>query len=138
MERELNIPDWMHNIFNSLEIEHPNKTKAASVDRLVLPKSDIVLLFRNTQIRTLKLLSEFEVEMWEDRTPRYAPEALPTYGSIWQNLGVHTFWHLGELCGALPRFHGTHSLNTLAHYFYFKPSRPTPRSGFFPKRPDAG
>jgi DinB superfamily len=131
-ERELLIPDWMHNIFNSLEIEHSTKTKAASVDRGVLPKADILLLFRNTQVRTLKLLADFDAGLWESRTPAHAPESLPTYGSIWQNLGVHTFWHLGELCGSLPRFHGTHSLNTLAHYFYFRPSKPTPRSGFFP------
>ena len=137
-ERELVIPDWMHNIFNSLEIEHPTKTKAASVDRLTLPKSDVLLLFRNTQVRTLKLLGDFDMGLWEGRTPPYAPDSLPTYGSIWQNLGVHTFWHLGELCGALPRFHGTHTLNTLAHYFYFRPNRPSPRSGFFSTRPEQG
>jgi hypothetical protein len=131
-ERDALIPAWMHNIFNSLEIEHPTQTKAATVDRAALPKVDVLLLFRNTQIRTLKLLNDFDAKLWESRTPRHAPESLATYGKIWENLGVHTFWHLGELCGALPRFHGTHSLNTLAHYFYFKPSRPAPQSGFFP------
>jgi len=142
-ERPLLIADWMHNIFNSLEIEHPTKTKAASVDRAALPKSEIVLLFRNTQIRSLKLLSEFDSELWGCSTPAYAPDSLPTLGAIWQNLGVHTFWHLGELCGSLPRFHGTHSLNTLAHYFYFRPEGPAaPRpekgkaSGLFPSAPN--
>ena len=81
-ERELLIPDWMHNIFNSLEIEHPTKTKAASVDRGALPKADILLLFRNTQVRTLKLLADFDAGLWESRTPPHAPESLPTYGSI--------------------------------------------------------
>jgi hypothetical protein len=135
-ERELLIPDWMHNIFNSLEIEHPATTKAASVDRQALPKADVLLLFRNTQVRTLKLLNDFDMKLWDDAAPAHAPDTLPTYGAIWQNLGVHTFWHLGELCGALPRFHGTHTLNTLAHYFYFDPSRPKPRSGFFPSTTD--
>jgi hypothetical protein len=137
-ERELLIPDWMHNIFNSLEIEHPTKTKAASVDRLALPKQDVLLLFRNTQVRTLKLLRDFDMESWEDRTLPHAPESLPTYGAIWQNLGVHTFWHLGELCAALPRFHNTHSLNTLAHYFYFRQSKPALRSGMFSTAKEQG
>jgi hypothetical protein len=135
-QRDLVITSTMHGVFNSLEIELPTKSKAASVDRQAFPKSDIMLLFRNTQVRTLKLLDEFDVALWEGRTPPHAPETLPTYGSIWQNLGVHTFWHLGELCGALPRFHNTHTLNTLAHYFYFRPSRPTPRSGFFRTKAD--
>ncbi len=137
-QRDLFIDATMHGVFNSLEIERPTKTKAASVDRVAMPKPDIMLLFRNTQVRTLKLLDEFDVALWESRTPPHAPETLPTYGAIWQNLGVHTFWHLGELCGALPRFHNTHSLNTLAHYFYFRPSRPMPRSGFFRTKREQG
>ena len=40
--------------------------------------------------------------------------------------------------GALPRFHNTHSLNTQAHYFYFRPSRPPPRSSFMRAKTDRG
>src|SRR6185436_1094992 len=95
--RDLLIPTWMHQIFNSVEIAKSTTTKAESVDPVVLPKDDIVLLFRNSQVRTLKLLDEFDVRLWETRPPPITPDTLPTYGSIWQNLGVHTFWHLGEL-----------------------------------------
>jgi hypothetical protein len=38
---------------------------------------------------------------------------------VWEHLSVHTYWHLGELTGLLSRFHGTYTLNTLPHYFYY-------------------
>jgi hypothetical protein len=132
--RELAIPAWMHSIFNSTDIEKPAKSKADSVDPKALPKADVVRLFRATQIEALKLLDQFDSRLWESRTSPTTPETLPTYGSIWQALGVHTFWHLGELCGCISRFHGTHSLNTVAHYFYYRPSGVM--SGIFPTSPE--
>jgi hypothetical protein len=130
--RDLVIPGWMHEVFNSIDLEAPTKTKAELVDREVLPKGDVVRLFRSTQVRTLKLLSDFDMRMWDSRTPPSNQDTLPTYGAIWQALGVHTFWHLGELAGCIPRFHGTHTLNTAVHYFYYRPGNA--RSGIFPTK----
>jgi len=120
--RDLLIPGWMHDVFNSIDLEKPTKTKAEGVDREVLSKDDVLLLFRSTQVRTLKLLADFDMRLWDARTPPSNQDTLPTYGSIWQALGVHTFWHLGELSGCTSRFHGTHALNTAIHYFYYRPN----------------
>ncbi len=89
-----------------------------------------MLLFRQAQVRALELLKDFDVQRWESPTPVHAPDTLPTYGTIWQSLGVHTFWHLGELAGCIPRFHGTYTLNTVAHYFYTSANQ---NSGVFPR-----
>lgn len=115
------LPRWMHDVFNSLEIEKKASTKAEAVDRQKLSKPDILLLFRQAQVRALELLRGFEGDRWQLPTPPHAPDSLPTYGAIWQALGVHTFWHLGELSGCIPMFHGTYTLNTVAHYFYVNP-----------------
>ena len=130
-ERDLTIPKWTHDVFNSLDIGKKTVTKAESVDRSALPKSDVMLLFRHAQVRALQVLQTFDAGRWEHCTPDHAPDTLPTYGAIWQALGVHTFWHLGELSGCIPRFHGTYTLNTVVHYFY---TPPTSRSGIFPSK----
>jgi len=116
--RDLIIEPWMHGIFNSLEIGTKSGTKADLVDRTRLSKAEILLLFRQAQVRALQLLEGFAPEDWDLLTPAHAPDTLPTHGAIWQSLGVHTFWHLGELSGCMPQFHGTYTLNTVAHYFY--------------------
>ena len=117
--RDLSIARWSHDIFNSLNIEKKkDRTKAESVDPKVLPKGDIMLLFRQAQCHALEVLRDFDVKLWERPTPAHVPDTLPTWGSIWQSLGVHPFWHLGELAGCISRFHGTYTLNTVTHYFY--------------------
>ena len=117
--RDLAIARWSHDIFNSLNIEKKkDRTKAESVDPKVLPKGDIMLLFRQSQVHALEVLRDFDVKLWERPTPNHVPDTLPTWGAIWQSLGVHPFWHLGELAGCIKRFHGTYTLNTVTHYFY--------------------
>jgi hypothetical protein len=116
--RELIIEPWLHGIFNSLDIGKKSGTKADLVDRSRLSKPELLLLFRQAQVRALQLLEGSVAAEWEHATPANAPDTLPTEGAIWQSLGVHTFWHLGELSGCLPKFHGTYTLNTVAHYFY--------------------
>ena len=129
--RDLTIPRWIHDIFNSLNIEKKSgTTKADSVDRKVLPKADIMLLFRQSQVHAIEALANFDMRLWDQPTPGNVPDTLPTYGAIWQSLGVHPFWHLGELCGCIPRFHGTYTLNTVTHYFYTSAIQ---RSGIVPK-----
>ncbi len=120
--RDLVVEPWMHSVFNSLDIGKKSGTKAELVDRGRLSKSEILLLFRQAQVRALQLLNDFDPEEWDQATPVYAPDTLPTRGAIWQALGVHTFWHLGELSGCVPKFHGTYTLNTVTHYFYSPPS----------------
>lgn len=117
-ERGTVLPKAVHAVFNPLEIAKKTGTKAEQVDARAFPKADILLLFRQSQVRALHVLRDFDARRWEEPTPNTVPETLPTYGAIWQALGVHTFWHLGELCGCIPKFHGTYTLNTVVHYFY--------------------
>jgi hypothetical protein len=116
--RELVLARSVHNVFNPLELRKASTSKAESVDRLVHAKPDVLLMFRERQVGALAELDAFDMDRWEEPTPHYVPDTMPTYGSIWQHLGVHTFWHLGELAGCLSRFHGTYTLNTVVHYFY--------------------
>ena len=94
----------------------------------------LLLLFRKAQVHALEVLRDFDIRLWDRPTPNNVPDTLPTWGAIWQSLGVHPFWHLGELCGCIPRFHGTYTLNTVTHYFYTSADQ---RSGVVPKGEDA-
>jgi hypothetical protein len=120
-DKELRIPRQTHDIFNPFTIADRGVCKADLVDRSVYPKARILAMFRLSQFRILELLNNFDVALWDCPPPESCPDSLPTYGAIWESLGVHTFWHLGELAGCLPRFHGTHTLNTVLHYFYAPP-----------------
>ena len=112
------LPDDIHHIFNRLELVDDPPPKCDTVDRTKVSKKSIMMFFRRAQIRALRLLDEFDLTRWNQATPDGMPESLPYWGAIWEALGVHTYWHLGELSGCLPRFHGTYTLNTVPHYFF--------------------
>jgi hypothetical protein len=121
------LPKATHDVFNSLDIGNKGGAKADTVDRTLHPKGELLVQFRQTQVRALDLLDAFEVSLWTTATPRTVPETLPTWGSIWESLGVHCFWHLGELSGSIERFYGTYTLNTVVHYFYTRSQSGTER-----------
>ena len=109
-----------HQIFNSLEIAEPSGiSKGASVNQEQWTKKTLFLNLRRAQVKALQILDEFDAARWETPVPSGAPDLLMTCGSVWEHLSVHTYWHLGELAAIMPRFYGTHSLNTLPHYFYY-------------------
>lgn len=114
------LPDAAHDVFNTTAIADPRgPDKASLVDPSVWSAVWITLTFRQAQVRAFATLEAFDVARWGERPPRKIPDdSLPTLGAIWENLAVHTYWHMGELAGSLPRFHGTTSMNTLLHYFY--------------------
>ncbi len=114
------LPDAAHEVFNTTAVTDSNgATKASLVNPAVWSASRISLFFRQAQVRAFATLEAFDVARWGERPPRKIPDdSLPTLGAIWENLAVHTYWHMGELAGSLPRFHGTTSMNTLLHYFY--------------------
>lgn len=111
----------VHSVFNSLDIGASTYTKAENVERHPYSKSEIIQFFRTAQVELLATLDAFDEERWDDATPDYVPDSLPSYGTLWESLGVHTYWHLGELCGAHEKFHGTYTLNSVLHYFYVPP-----------------
>ncbi len=116
---KLLLPRAVHDVFNSLDLGPKSpRTKAESVDRTVYTKSSLLLMLREAQVKALGVLDRFDVSRWEMPAPPRVPDSLPTCGSIWEHLGVHTYWHLGELSGCTRRFHGTYTVNTVLHYFY--------------------
>lgn len=108
----------IHQVFNPLELGGKQQEKWELVDPKEFSKADILLLLRQAQVRLLDILDHFDLGLWNVMPPAYVPDTLPTYGSIWEALAVHTFWHLGELCGSSQRFHGTYTINSVLHYFY--------------------
>ena len=117
------LPKEVHNVFNSLEVKAPGgPTKAEVVRKSIYNKGEIQFLLRSAQIEALKLLATCTERGWAAPPPGPRPEDLHTVGDIWEHLAVHTYWHMGELCGTFPRFHGTYTLNMLPHYFFHLPA----------------
>lgn len=55
-------------------------------------------LFRDARAHTLESLSAFDETKWDDPAPEGVPaEFFPTLGSIWGLMGMHPFWHIGQL-----------------------------------------
>jgi hypothetical protein len=116
------LPKAVHNTFNSLELKPSGgPSKADIVKEGSYRKADILFLLRSAQVNALKLLSTCREQDWNEPPPGAHPDNLHTVGEIWEHLAVHTYWHMGELCGTFARFHGTYTLNMLPHYFYYAP-----------------
>jgi DinB superfamily len=120
------LPKEVHAVFNSLDVKAPGgPTKAELVRKSIYSKGEIMFLLRGAQIEALKLLEKCCEQSWLAPPPGPRPEDLHTVGDIWEHLAVHTYWHMGELCGTFPRFHGTYTLNMLPHYFFYLPAERT-------------
>lgn len=118
-----NLAKEVHGTFNSLDVKAPGgPSKADIVRESSYGRGDIVLTYRKAQIDALKLLATCSEQVWTMKPRGAHPDNLHTVGEIWEHLAVHTYWHMGELCGTFERFHGTYTLNMLPHYFYYLPS----------------
>jgi hypothetical protein len=69
--------------------------------------------FSKTQTDLIHALHDFNENDWNQSTPSGC--RFPTYGTLWEHLAVHNFWHLGELSATTPRI--SH-LTLLAPRFY--------------------
>jgi hypothetical protein len=115
---KLAFPPEAHTAFNDLEIgDRKFATRADAVDPQLFSKSKIITMMRQAQVRLLKVLDVFDVRRWDDPSPDRIADSLPTMGSLWEHMAVHTYWHLGELSSAVERFYGTHTMNSMLHYF---------------------
>lgn len=119
------LPMAFHKVFNSLDIGVSEQSKADKVASDSFTRAEIIQAFRQAQVGALETLDHFDVERWNEVTPDYVPDSLTTFGEIWEALGVHTYWHLGEICAAMSQYHGTYTLNSILHYFYVPPSATT-------------
>lgn len=120
----------IHGVFNALDFDVDPDPKWTVVDPEAYSKAEILFLFRKAQVHALDVLEDFDTSRWDISCEPHIPDTLPTYGAIWESLGVHTYWHLGELAGTVPRFHGTYTLNSVLHYFFVpRAARQAPRDG---------
>ncbi len=108
----------IHGVFNALDFGLDSPPKWTVVDPQLYDKAHVLFLFRQAQVYALDVLEDFDTSRWDTACGAHIPDTLPTYGAIWESLGVHTYWHLGELAGGVPRFHGTYTLNSVLHYFF--------------------
>lgn len=120
--RGLLFSDAFHRVFNDTAIAAAGPvSKAASVDPGTYPKADLLLGFRRSFVRALRVLREFGDDRWDSPPPAAVPVTLLTGGAVWEYLGAHIYWHCGELAGSMPRFFGTYTLNILPHHLYVPP-----------------
>lgn len=116
---ELMFSSEFHSVFNDTDMAGPAPiSKAASVDREMYSKADLLLWFRQAVVKALLALDAFDITMWDAPGPNGTPLSLSTGGEVWEVLAVHTYWHLGELSGSMPRFFDMYSLHALPNYFY--------------------
>jgi len=55
-------------------------------------------LFRNARSHTREVLMSFDAARWEERSPAAGPDSFfPTLGSLWNLVGTHQFWHIGQI-----------------------------------------
>lgn len=113
-----------HQVFNSTAVRAAPVSRA--VDREQYPKDILLLNFQQAMVKALRALAAFDIEQWDAEGPPGTPRSLGTGGRVWEALGVHCYWHSGELAGSMPRFHGTNALNPVRHYFYIPPELPDP------------
>jgi hypothetical protein len=104
-----------HAVFNETAVKPPSSAFQPDF----YAKADLLLRYRTAGCEALRILRT--VTDWDASPPPAAPALLATAGAVWEHLAVHTYWHLGELAGSMPRFFGTYTLNSLPHHFYLPP-----------------
>jgi hypothetical protein len=105
-----------HKVFNDTDVNDGEGSR--TVDRVRYPKKLLLKLFQQAMVKALRVLKEFDLILWDGPAPPGVPVSLGTSGAVWEHLGVHVYWHCGELAGSMPRFFDTYTLNILPHYFY--------------------
>jgi hypothetical protein len=117
------LQDWaLHRVFLKDEPKFDKEKREALKGGRAIVDSDRVHFkdrqqieteFSVTQADVIHALHNFNEDHWNHSTPSGC--RFPTYGSLWEHLAVHTFWHLGELSATIPRI--AH-LTLLAPRFY--------------------
>lgn len=85
------LPDSIHDTFQM------GSTCVADASKYPTRK-EIDDMFINTRANVLEALQTFDDSKWNDPSPEgYPKDFFPTIGSIWSMIGVHQFWHIGQL-----------------------------------------
>jgi hypothetical protein len=109
-----------HAVFNETGDGTTAGTAGRCAEAEAWSKEVLLESYRRAVIRALRVLRRFDESQWDAPGPPGTP-ALLTGGGVWEHLAVHTYWHLGELAGSMPRFRGTYTLGILPHHFYVAP-----------------
>ncbi|MFS2039837.1 DinB family protein [Agrobacterium tumefaciens] len=64
-------------------------------------RTEIEGVFAQEQFETIEALNRFDVDRWDNSTPSGC--RFPTYGTLWEHLATHNYWHLGALSVSHPR-----------------------------------
>lgn len=55
-------------------------------------------LFADSRSRLVEALGAFDIGRWDEPTPDHGPrKQFPTLGDLWALMGLHQFWHFGQL-----------------------------------------
>jgi hypothetical protein len=81
----------------------------------------MLLRLRQAHVKASQVLGAFDAAQWDAPGPPGTPTALPICSAVWEDLAVHTYWHLGELAASMPRFFGTYTMNIVPRHFYPPP-----------------
>ena len=105
------LQDWsLHQVFQNVECQIDHEAREAlkggrpirGQDRKFFnDKEKLEKEFSATQLEMITLLNSFDEEKWNQSPP--SGGRFSSYGSLWEHLAVHNFWHLGQLASTYPK-----------------------------------
>ena len=85
------LPESIQEMFRGESTCFPDASKYPA-------RKELDEMFLNTRANVLESLKTFDESRWNDPSPEdWTKEVFPTLGSIWGMMGVHQFWHIGQL-----------------------------------------
>ena len=85
------IPQKLHDAFKGGSTCDADATKYPG-------RREIDRLFAEARAFTLERLAQSDLSTWANRSPEGFPaNRLPTVASVWSLMGLHQFWHFGQL-----------------------------------------
>jgi hypothetical protein len=88
---KMRFPQEMHDLFNG---QSECKADASSYPS----RKEIEEMFTNSNAHTMEDLATFDESKWDNPSPDSMPkDFFPTVGTMWNMIGAHPFWHIGQL-----------------------------------------
>ncbi len=82
-------------------------------------KEEMEQQFAESQYITIRTLESFDDSLWDKETPSAC--RFPTLGSLWEHLGVHNYWHLGQVGSVIPKLVGSNLTLSVPRYYTVDP-----------------
>jgi len=85
------LPESIHELFKMGTTSQSDASKYPTRDELID-------MFKNSRANAVEALSTFDDAKWNDPSPEgWNKEFFPTISSVWSMMGIHQFWHIGQL-----------------------------------------